>query len=70
VHGTGYEAWMQHARALAPRVERTGDTVFCYAEDVEPVLRSLAGQRELDYLHRRASLEDVFLKLTGRDLRD
>jgi lipooligosaccharide transport system ATP-binding protein len=70
VHGTGYEAWMEHARALAPRVERTGDTVFCYAEDVEPVLRSLAGQRELDYLHRRASLEDVFLKLTGRDLRD
>jgi len=22
------------------------------------------------YLHRRANLEDVFLKLTGRDLRD
>jgi lipooligosaccharide transport system ATP-binding protein len=70
VHGTGYEAWMQQARALAPRVERAGDTVFCYAEDVAPVLRSLAGQGELDYLHRRASLEDVFLKLTGRDLRD
>jgi lipooligosaccharide transport system ATP-binding protein len=70
VHGTGYEAWMQQARALAPRVERAGDTVFCYAEDVAPVLRNLAGQGELDYLHRRASLEDVFLKLTGRDLRD
>ena len=70
VHGTGYEAWMEHARTLAPRVERAGDTVFCYAADVEPVLRSLAGQSELDYLHRRASLEDVFLKLTGRDLRD
>jgi lipooligosaccharide transport system ATP-binding protein len=70
VHGNGYETWMQRARALAPRVERAGDTVFCYADDVEPVLRSLAGQSELDYLHRRASLEDVFLKLTGRDLRD
>jgi lipooligosaccharide transport system ATP-binding protein len=70
VHGAGYEAWMQHARSLAPRVERAGDTVFCYAEDVEPVLRSLEGQSELAYLHRRASLEDVFLKLTGRDLRD
>jgi lipooligosaccharide transport system ATP-binding protein len=70
VHGAGFEVWMQHARSLAPRVERAGDTVFCYAEDVEPVLRSLEGQSELAYLHRRASLEDVFLKLTGRDLRD
>jgi lipooligosaccharide transport system ATP-binding protein len=70
VHGVGYEAWMERARGLAARVERAGDTVFCYAEDVEPVIGSLAGQSELDYLHRRASLEDVFLKLTGRDLRD
>ena len=70
VHGPGYEAWMERARALAPRVERAGDTVFCYAANVEPVLRDLAGQDELSYLHRPASLEDVFLKLTGRDLRD
>ncbi len=70
VHGLGHEAWMERARGLAARVERAGDTVFCYAEDVEPVIDSLAGQGELDYLHRRASLEDVFLKLTGRDLRD
>ncbi|HZM34607.1 MAG TPA: ATP-binding cassette domain-containing protein [Burkholderiales bacterium] len=70
VHGPGYEAWMARARALAPRVERAGDTVYCYAADVEPVLRELAGQSELSYLHRPASLEDVFLKLTGRDLRD
>jgi lipooligosaccharide transport system ATP-binding protein len=70
VHGAGYEAWMARAKTLAPRVERAGDTVFCYAEDVEPLLKTLAGQSELGYLHRKASLEDVFLKLTGRDLRD
>jgi len=70
VHGAGYEAWMERARALAPRVERAGDTVFCYAHDVEPVMKSLANQSDLVYLHRPASLEDVFLKLTGRDLRD
>ena len=34
------------------------------------LLASLAGQDELAYLHRPANLEDVFLKLTGRDLRD
>jgi lipooligosaccharide transport system ATP-binding protein len=68
VHGPGYETWMQRAKGLAPRVERVGDTVYCYGEDVEPVLKSISG--ELSYLHRPASLEDVFLKLTGRDLRD
>jgi lipooligosaccharide transport system ATP-binding protein len=68
VHGNGYEDWMETARRLAPRVERAGDTVFAYGEDVEPLLKSLTS--ELSYLHRPASLEDVFLKLTGRDLRD
>ena len=68
VHGPGVEGWMDTARGLCPRVERAGDTVFCYGHDPDPVLRSVAG--DLVYLHRPASLEDVFLKLTGRDLRD
>jgi len=70
VHGNGFDRWMERARRLAPRVERAGDTVFVYAADVAPVLADLREQRELIYLHRPASLEDVFLKLTGRDLRD
>jgi lipooligosaccharide transport system ATP-binding protein len=68
VHGNGYEQWMERAKALAPRVERAGDSVFCYGEDLEPLMKTLSG--ELRYLRRPASLEDVFLKLTGRDLRD
>ena len=68
VHGPGYESWMERARTLAPRVERVGDTVYCYGEQIEPLLKTLSG--DLSYLHRPASLEDVFLKLTGRDLRD
>jgi lipooligosaccharide transport system ATP-binding protein len=70
VHGNGFEAWMEEARRLAPRVERAGDTVFAYAADIAPVLADLRGRPELSFLHRPASLEDVFLKLTGRDLRD
>ena len=70
VHGPGSELWMERARSLAPRVERAGETVFCYAAQVEPVLADLRGQAELSYLHRPANLEDLFLKLTGRDLRD
>ena len=68
VHGLELDAWMEQARGLCPRVERAGDTVFCYGDDVDPLLRTLP--KDLSYLHRRASLEDVFLKLTGRDLRD
>jgi lipooligosaccharide transport system ATP-binding protein len=70
VHGQGIDAWAARAAALALRTERVGETVFCYAGDVEPVLATLRDQRELVYLHRPATLEDVFLKLTGRDLRD
>ena len=70
VHGPDVDAWLPRARALCPRVERAGDTVFCYAPDAGPLLEDLGRQSELLYSHRPASLEDVFLKLTGRDLRD
>ena len=70
VHGAGLEAWLDEAKRLAPRVERAGETVFAYAADPEPALAALRGRAELSYLHRPANLEDVFLKLTGRDLRD
>jgi lipooligosaccharide transport system ATP-binding protein len=70
VHGTGYDAWAEQARRLVPRVERAGDTVFCYGGNVDAVVRSLEDKPELAWLRRQANLEDVFLKLTGRDLRD
>ena len=68
--GDGAVAWAEVARTLAPRVEVTGETVFCYTDDARRVLASLEGRPELRYLHRAANLEDVFLKLTGRELRD
>ena len=58
------------AAQFATRVEVTGETAFCYLTESRPLLRHLAGQQGLRYLHRPANLEDVFLKLTGRDLRD
>ena len=47
-----------------------GETVFCYASDPRPLLALLEGEVGLRFLHRPANLEDVFLRLTGRDLRD
>jgi lipooligosaccharide transport system ATP-binding protein len=71
VHGEEVAGWAAgEGSRLAERCEQTGETVFCYVRDAKPVLASLAGQTRLRYLHRRANLEDVFLKLTGRDLRD
>ncbi|MBX3648142.1 MAG: ATP-binding cassette domain-containing protein [Rhodocyclaceae bacterium] len=58
------------AAQFATRVEVAGETAFCYLTEARPLLRHLASQRGLRYLHRPANLEDVFLKLTGRDLRD
>ena len=35
-----------------------------------PLLAALSNAPTLRYMHRAASLEDVFIKLTGRELRD
>jgi lipooligosaccharide transport system ATP-binding protein len=71
VYGDGADAWMEAAgRRLAERCEKHGETVFCYARDAHALVAGLADRGDVRYLHRRANLEDVFLKLTGRDLRD
>jgi lipooligosaccharide transport system ATP-binding protein len=71
VHGDGAGEWGEReAPRLAARVERVGESVFCYAQDAGPIVADLDRRGGLAYLHRPANLEDVFLKLTGRDLRD
>jgi len=51
------------------RLHRVGDIILLYTQDPRPLLERLdAGS--LRYLHRPANLEDVFLKVTGHDLRD
>jgi lipooligosaccharide transport system ATP-binding protein len=58
---------------LAPLVERTeisGETLFCYVNDAQPVHARLKQRSDLRYLHRPANLEDVFLRLTGREMQD
>ena len=71
VYGPGVERWAEeHADSLCARTERVGETVFCYAQKEEPLLGDLRTREELRFLHRPANLEDVFVKLTGRELRD
>ena len=57
-------------RALAARVEVSGETVFFYTAQALPLLAALSAQPQLRTLHRPANLEDLFLKLTGRQIRE
>ncbi len=71
VRGPGLEDWHHgSAAALAARCEQVGDTRYYYAADTTALLAAVHAQPALVHIHRPANLEDVFLRLTGRDLRD
>jgi lipooligosaccharide transport system ATP-binding protein len=73
LYGEAAPQWADaHAQPLAARVEISGETAFCYVRDVQlqPLLAAAQQNPGLRILQRRANLEDVFLKLTGRELRD
>jgi lipooligosaccharide transport system ATP-binding protein len=57
-------------RALAARVEVSGETVFFYTHNAAQLLQALGAHPQLRTLHRPANLEDLFLKLTGRQIRE
>ena len=57
-------------RAQAARVEVSGETVFFYTAQARPLLGALEAYPQLRTLHRPANLEDLFLKLTGRQIRE
>ena len=71
VFGEHAAAWAEsHAARHAQRFEVSGESVFCYVADAQPLLFELQQHAELRYVHRPANLEDVFLKLTGREMRE
>ena len=71
VFGEAAAQWAnEHASHYAARFEVSGETAFCYVNDAQPLIAHLQTQNGLRYLHRPANLEDVFLKLTGREMRE
>ncbi|MGC2457605.1 MAG: ATP-binding cassette domain-containing protein [Gallionellaceae bacterium] len=71
VFGEPVAQWAQeHAAQYSKRFEVSGETAFCYVDDAQPLLAHLQGHGGLRYLYRPANLEDVFLKLTGREMRE
>ncbi len=71
VHGPGLERWLAEGdMQWILRSERVGETLFCYTDHERELVEELCEHEGLRYLSRAADLEDVFLKLTGRELRE
>jgi lipooligosaccharide transport system ATP-binding protein len=71
VYGDGVRHFAAElAPGYAQRVEVSGETAFCYCRDPAPLLEILKDRPALRALSRAANLEDVFIKLTGHDIRD
>ncbi|MEO5701355.1 MAG: ATP-binding cassette domain-containing protein [Casimicrobiaceae bacterium] len=71
IYGDDARMWAETVgRGLAKRTEVAGETAFCYTDDPKPLIDALATVPGVRYLHRPANLEDLFIKLTGRELRD
>ncbi len=71
VYGNGALALVDSPlKGLAARVEVSGETVFFYTQNAKALLDALASHPQLRTLHRPANLEDLFLKLTGRQIRE
>lgn len=51
-------------------MEMVGETLYCYTSEPRSVVQQLERTPDLSYLHRPANLEDVFLRITGRELRE
>jgi lipooligosaccharide transport system ATP-binding protein len=70
VYSEGAKAVADTHAHYAQRVETSGETVFFYLSEPRPLLQALSTDHTVRYLHRPANLEDLFLKLTGRQIRD
>ena len=72
VYGTGAAELAQDPELtrLAARTEISGETVFFYTRDAKALTDALHRHPQQRTLHRPANLEDLFLKLTGRQIRE
>lgn len=72
IRGMPKEGFEDSIKALAgiTKIEKTVDQLICLCSDSKPLLAFLDSYPQLSVLHRPSNLEDVFLSLTGRDLKD
>ncbi len=61
---------MKELAPMAQRVEQSGETLFFYANDPSALNQALSLKSGIRAFHRPTNLEDLFLKLTGRQIRE
>lgn len=69
IYGDNAVEWAMEQELESMRMEVSGETAFFYGKGLVGLEQRLDGVG-LRYVRRPANLEDVFLKLTGRELRD
>ena len=52
------------------RAEIVGETIYYFTDAPGEIIRRVEHKPDVRYWHRPSNLEDVFLRLTGRELRD
>ena len=61
---------LRKLEGLEYSIEQAGDTIYIFSKDGDEIGKRLLPLKDSEILHRRANLEDVFLRLTGKELRD
>jgi len=64
------ERVLQELTPMALRVEQSGETLFFYADEPAELNTALSQMSQVRSFHRPSNLEDLFLKLTGRQIRE
>ncbi|MEE9276158.1 MAG: ATP-binding cassette domain-containing protein [bacterium] len=70
IRGEGREEVLPALDGLEIESELAGDTLYIYCRNGAPVMERIAAAGMRDFLRRPAVLEDLFLRLTGRELRE
>lgn len=64
------ELYKKYLLNIPCNYQEIGDTIYIFCQDGQKLLSSLLEKKPVHFIHRPATLEDLFLKLTGRALRE
>lgn len=70
VYGERLNQWRAQTGETGLRNEPVGESWLYYGDNMQNLVRSLDGFIGVRYTYRPSNLEDVFLRLTGHELRD
>jgi lipooligosaccharide transport system ATP-binding protein len=69
--GSALDNIERHCKLNEVKYSRITDRIIIYGNEIENIISKFEKEKDLnDIIRRRGTLEDVFLNLTGRQLRD